>query len=160
MKKGQVYVGLLASEDKEVVTLKAENDALRVLARKDIDTIEVIERSMMPEGLDKNMTVQDFRDLIRYVMASPFLTDVEIAAGANEARFAPLAVGVPGRIALPVHKEGQAKALIRARFTAPAAMTTRLLLGGGLPLKVTLNGAKVFDGVAGTGTGPDQAAGT
>ena len=33
---------------------------------------------MMPEGLDKAMTVQDFRDLVRYVMANPFFSDVEV----------------------------------------------------------------------------------
>ncbi len=155
MKKGQVYVGLLASEDKEVVTLKAENDALRVLARKDIDTIEVVEKSMMPEGLDKNMTVQDFRDLVRYVMASPFLTDVELAPGATDQRFAPLSVGVPGRIVLPPSKERQARALIRGRFTVPDGFTSRLLLGGGLPVRVSVNGERVFEGAAGNGAAPD-----
>ena len=36
------------------------------------------EKSLMPEGLGYNMTPQDFRDLVRYVMANPFITDVTV----------------------------------------------------------------------------------
>ncbi len=158
LNNGQVYVGLLAAEDKDTVSLKSENDAVRVLLRKDIEKLEVVERSMMPEGLDKTMTVQDFRDLVRYVMASPFLTDVELASSMVDPKWAPLSVGVPGRILLPKTKERQEKALIRGRFTATEAFRTRLLLGGGVSVRVSVNGKKVYEGVTGTGSGPDQTA--
>ena len=49
---------------------------------------------MMPEGLTAGMTPQDFRDLVRYVMANPFLTDVTVNGK-------PVSAGVPGRITLP-----------------------------------------------------------
>ena len=49
--------------------------ALKVIAKKDVERIEVKELSLMPEGLTKNLSVQDFGDLIRYVMASPFVTE-------------------------------------------------------------------------------------
>src|SRR5205085_7408971 len=79
LKNGRVETGLLHAEDDRSVTLKNENDNLKVILRKDIDEITVQEKSLMPEGLNKNLTEQDFRDLIRYLMANPFLTDVAVA---------------------------------------------------------------------------------
>ena len=52
---------------------------------------------MMPEGLGYNMTPQDFRDLVRYLMANPFLTDVTVNGTKRP-------VGVPGRIAAAGHE--------------------------------------------------------
>ncbi|HMC66773.1 MAG TPA: c-type cytochrome, partial [Gemmataceae bacterium] len=78
LKNGRVESGLLHAEDDQVITLKGENDVLKTIPKKDIDEIMVQEKSIMPEGLANNMSVQDFRDLIRYVMAHPFLTDVAV----------------------------------------------------------------------------------
>src|SRR5262249_1640465 len=55
LKNGRVESGLLAAEDASSITLKTENDALKVIARKDIDELTVQERSLMPEGLANNM---------------------------------------------------------------------------------------------------------
>src|SRR5262249_15968533 len=80
LKNGRTETGLLAAEDKTSLTLKVENDKLIKIQKKDIaGKVQVLERSVMPEGLDKNMTVQAFRDLVRYVMANPFLTEVSVA---------------------------------------------------------------------------------
>src|SRR5207245_1013959 len=57
---GRVEDGLLVSEDPQTITLRGENDARKTFARKDVAEVEVIERSMMPEGLGSAMTVQDF----------------------------------------------------------------------------------------------------
>ncbi len=55
------------AEDEQSITLKVENDVLKVIQKKDIEgKIQIQDKSMMPEGLANNMTVQDFRDLIRY----------------------------------------------------------------------------------------------
>jgi putative membrane-bound dehydrogenase-like protein len=78
-KDGRVETGILAAEDDSSVTLKSENDALKVIPKKDIEQMSVQEKSLMPEGLANNMTVQDFRDLIRYLMVNPFLTEVALA---------------------------------------------------------------------------------
>ncbi len=168
--KGQVFVGLLAAEDKDTVSLKSENDAIRVFPRKDVEKIEIVERSMMPEGLDKNMTVQDFRDLVRYVMVNPFVSDVDVTGvypGAGPmvdlrerdailgAKWTPIAAGAPGRIALPAGKD-KGVAFVRAECTTPETMKTRLLLGGAQPLKVWLNGKVVYEGKPGVDA-PDQA---
>ena len=169
--KGQVFVGLLAAENKDTLSLKSENDAIRVFLRKDVDKIEIVEKSMMPEGLDKNMSVQDFRDLVRYVMAHPFVSDVEVDGpylGSSPAVFAdkadavpgakwqPAAAGAPGRIVLPP-ASARGAAYVKAMVTVPEDMTTRLLLGGPKTASVWLNEKLVYFGKPGEGgAAPDQ----
>jgi putative membrane-bound dehydrogenase-like protein len=153
LKNGRVEQGLLAAEDDQSVTLKGENDALKVIPRKDIDSITVLEKSVMPEGLANNMTVQDFRDLIRYVMANPFITNVEFS---DPKESVTLTAGAPGRIPLLAEQAG--RNTITAKVTAPTEMPTRLLLGAVVPVTVTLNGREVYKGRPGTETSqPDQA---
>jgi putative membrane-bound dehydrogenase-like protein len=174
LKNGRVETGLLAAEDSQAVTLKTENDALKVIPRKDIEELTVQEKSLMPEGLDKNLSVQDFRDLVRYLMANPFLTDVRVAGpfvakeGATINPADPLAdrhvewtqpvVGPPGRIPLPPpHQEGEATAYVAADVTAPVKFHTQLLLGAASPVSVWLNGKTVYQGKPGNGlAAPDQ----
>jgi putative membrane-bound dehydrogenase-like protein len=154
LKSGRVESGLLAAEDAASVTLKGENDALKVIPRKDIDDIEVSKKSVMPEGLAGGMKPGEFRDLVRYLMANPFLTEVTVS-GAQRTR---PAVGVHGRIPLPpAAGGGEAVATVEAEVTAPAAMKTRLLLGAGVPVRAWVNGQLVYDGKPGDGKGPDQA---
>ena len=84
MKNGRIESGLLHAEDEQTVTLKVENSILKVIQKKDIEgKIVVQDKSMMPEGLANNMTPQEFRDLIRYLMAHPFLTDVALSRVEN-----------------------------------------------------------------------------
>ena len=155
LKSGRIETGLLAAEDEQSITLKAENDARKVIQRKDIDELSVQQKSVMPEGLAGAMTVQDFRDLIRYVMAHPFLTNVEVAASGGE--WKKPVVGVPGRIPLPAAKETSV-ATVRAEVTAPAALRTRLLLGAAHELEVRLNDKLVYRGRPGGGpVEPDRA---
>jgi putative membrane-bound dehydrogenase-like protein len=175
LKNGRVESGLLAAEDDQAVTLKGENDALKVIPRKDIDEIEVQPKSVMPEGLVGALKPGEFRDLVRYVMADPFLTEVFLYGPLNPSdRFAKDVkglvrdagvsrgrppVGVHGRIALPAAKGGgEAVAVVEADVTAPAATRTRLLLGAGARVQAWVNGTLVFDGKAGDGPArPDQA---
>src|SRR5262249_307169 len=79
LKDGRIETGLLAAEDERSIALKGENDAIKVFQKRDIEEVTVQPKSLMPEGLANNMTVPDFRDLIRYLMASPFLTEVGVA---------------------------------------------------------------------------------
>ena len=170
---GRTEHGLIAAEDAQSVTLKAENDQLKVIRRKDIEEISDQGRSIMPEGLAGTMTVQDFRDLVRYVMANPFLTDVAVAGPLDAQRAVrvdpgrPLAgrdvrwtwpvVGAPGRIPLPASKGADAVAYVAAEVRAPSAMKTRLQLGAAHPVQAWLNGKPVYDGRPGAKAVPDQA---
>jgi putative membrane-bound dehydrogenase-like protein len=174
LKSGRVESGLLAAEDETSVTLKGENDALKVIQRKDIDEITVSQKSVMPEGLANNMKPAEFRDLVRFVMTNPFLTEVVVTgpvdpkhpnAGDVKAlvrdvgfdRTRPV-VGDHGRILLPAPKgDGEAVAAVEAEVTAPAAMKTKLLIGAGVPVEAWVNGQRVYEGRPGDGRGPDQA---
>jgi putative membrane-bound dehydrogenase-like protein len=161
LKNGTVESGILHAEDGNSITLKGENAVLKVIPKKDIEAKEQEPKSLMPEGLDKNMTVQDFRDLVRYVMAHPFLTDVQIA-GPFDVKEAPPAeltgeikgkriewsspvVGVHGRVPLPPAKQ-ESIALIAAEVTAPEAMKTRLQIGGVHTIRAFVNGKTVYNG--------------
>jgi putative membrane-bound dehydrogenase-like protein len=173
LKNGANATGLLAAEDDKSITLKSENDVLKVILRKDIEQITVSEKSVMPEGLDKSMTVQDFRDLVRYVMANPFMTDVAVSGphpvdkapsvnptsplADKEAHWQWPLVGVPGRIPLPVVRgEGNRIAILAAEVTSPGALSTKLLLGSASQLRVLVNGKEVYKGQPGKDQ-PDQA---
>ncbi len=174
LKSGRVETGLLAAEDERSVTLKSENDALKTIQKKDIEDIVVSQKSVMPEGLTNNMKPAEFRDLVRYVMANPFLTQVKITGPLDpkDSRFQDMrnvvrdaglrretpSVGVDGRIPLPRSK-GDAEAItyVEAEVTAPSSLKTKLLLGAGVPVQAWVNGKLVYDGKPGDGQGPDQA---
>jgi putative heme-binding domain-containing protein len=147
---GTVQQGVLAGEDEKSVTLKVENGVLKKISKADLEgPVQVVEKSLMPEGLGYNMTPQDFRDLVRYLMANPFVTEVTVNGGRKSA-------GVPGRIVLPDTKGGPA--VIEAEFTAPDDMKTQLLVGSSADFEVRLDGKAVGSGKgAGKRVQPDQA---
>jgi putative membrane-bound dehydrogenase-like protein len=174
LKDGRAETGLLAAEDNQSITLKTENDVLKKYLKKDIEgEVQVLDRSVMPEGLQKNMTAQDFRDLLRYVMANPFLTEVAVS-GPHAAKLGPAVdphrplgtkgvswarpvVGVAGRIPLPAAKR-EARVYVAAEVTAPKALRTRLQVGARHEVKVWLNGKVVYQGQpARRRAEPDQA---
>jgi putative membrane-bound dehydrogenase-like protein len=179
LRNGRIEEGLLAAEDPQTITLKGESDARRVFDRKDVAEIEVIERSMMPEGLDKAMTVQDFRDLVRYVMADPFVTEWQ-TIGPSKNHWGrviisgyptPVAIdhslGVNGRLELQSKGEGMYTSA-QALVTAPTRMKVRLLIGADQTVQVvvpeamkgggfTLAGKEIYRGKPGDGPArPDQ----
>jgi putative membrane-bound dehydrogenase-like protein len=143
-----VFQGLLAEEDDRTITLKLEGAAFKTIRKADVAEVRVAEKSLMPEGLGYNMTPQDFRDLVRYLMANPFVTDVTVNGAA-------LSVGVPGRIVLPDTKG--APAIVEAGLTTTTNLKTKLLVGSSADYEVRIDGKPV-----GTGKGsgkqlrPDQ----
>ncbi len=147
---GTVQQGVLAEEDDKTITLKQENGVLRKIPKADLDgPVLVVEKSLMPEGLGYNMTPQDFRDLVRYLMANPFLTDLSV----NGAK---VSVGAPGRVVLPDTKGGPA--VVEAEVTAPDDVRATLLVGASADYEVRLDGKPIGTG-KGTGkkVDPDQA---
>ncbi len=135
-----VFSGVLAEEDDKTITLKLENAVLKKITKADLaEPVRVAEKSLMPEGLGYNMTAQDFRDLVRYLMANPFLTDVTV----NGTK---LSAGAPGQLALPDTKG--APAVVEAEVTAPSELKTKLLVGSTGDYEVRLDGK-----VIGTGRG-------
>ncbi len=173
LKNGRIETGLLIAEDGQSVTLKGENDVVKVIQRKDIEgKILVQEKSIMPEGLANNITVQDFRDLIRYTMAHPFITEVKLAKTVTGAALLPEpwkaspevdriwkapTVGPTGRISLPSNQDVNGIVYIAAEVTAPAPLRARLLLGAAHDVTIKINGKKVYSGKPGKQDAPDQA---
>ncbi|OWK36133.1 PVC-type heme-binding CxxCH protein [Fimbriiglobus ruber] len=136
---GRVEQGLLAEEDDQSVTLKVEQSVLKKFAKKDLDgPVKVQEKSMMPEGLTAGMSVQDFRDLVCYVMAHPYVT---VAAVDGK----PATASVTGRIALPVHEE-ISEMVIEAEVTAAGPVKTQLLVGAPWAFAVKIDGKEVGRG--------------
>ncbi|MDY3551782.1 HEAT repeat domain-containing protein [Gemmata sp. JC717] len=144
-----VFSGLLAEEDDKTITLKLENAVVKKIKKEDLaEPVRVAEKSLMPEGLGYNMTPQDFRDLVRYVMANPFVTTATV----NGTK---LKVGVPGRLVLPDTKG--APAVLEAEFTAPVELKTKLLIGSTGDYELRLDGKAIGTGQgAGKDVRPDR----
>ncbi|MCS6976625.1 MAG: c-type cytochrome [Gemmatales bacterium] len=68
---GKLVTGLLHSEEPDRIVLKVENGVLESIPRSEIDMEKTEPKSLMPEGLDKNMTPEDFRDLVQYLLRKP-----------------------------------------------------------------------------------------
>ncbi len=136
---GQSLQGVLTEEDANFITIKVENAVLKKIAKKDLDgPVKVLEKSMMPEGLGNNLTPENFRDLIRYAMAHPFLTEVTVDGKAVSAP-------VGGRIPLPASKDGKT-ITIAAKFMATADVKTKLYVGAGDAYAIKLDGQAIGKG--------------
>jgi putative membrane-bound dehydrogenase-like protein len=67
-KGGRVLTGIVKHEDSNSVTIATENDTV-LLPRGDIEARKQSDLSMMPEGLLQNLSAQEQRDLIAYLMS-------------------------------------------------------------------------------------------
>jgi putative membrane-bound dehydrogenase-like protein len=66
-KKGQTFSGLIAAETASSVTLRRGERAEDTVLRSQIDEIQGTARSVMPEGLETQLSKQDLADLIAYL---------------------------------------------------------------------------------------------
>jgi putative heme-binding domain-containing protein len=69
LKNGKVLTGLLASETATSVTLTRADKQNDVVLRDDIEPDGIVStgKSLMPEGLEKGMSIQDFADLLAFL---------------------------------------------------------------------------------------------
>jgi putative heme-binding domain-containing protein len=67
-KKGTVFSGILVEETPTRVVLR-DGTKTEAINRDDLDRLVVQNISMMPEGLEKTMTEQEFRDLVAFLLA-------------------------------------------------------------------------------------------
>jgi putative membrane-bound dehydrogenase-like protein len=68
-KKGQTLTGMIAAETASSVTLRRGERAEDTVLRGQIDTIEATAKSVMPEGLEMQLSKQDVADVIAYLQA-------------------------------------------------------------------------------------------
>ena len=64
---GRVLNGLIASESATAVTLRRQEGKDDVLLRSEIEEMAASGQSLMPEGLEKDLTPRDLADLIAYI---------------------------------------------------------------------------------------------
>jgi putative membrane-bound dehydrogenase-like protein len=66
-KAGRTFTGLLADETATSITLRGQEGREEVLLRNDLEGLESTGRSLMPEGLEKDVSRQDLADLLAYL---------------------------------------------------------------------------------------------
>ena len=66
---GRVVTGMIAAETAASVTLRRADKAEDTLLRTQIDSIQATAKSLMPEGLEMQLTPQDVYDVIAYLRA-------------------------------------------------------------------------------------------
>ncbi len=64
---GLSHVGIIASESGSSITLKQPEEKSEILLRSDIELIRSNGISLMPEGLEKNITIPQMADLISFI---------------------------------------------------------------------------------------------
>lgn len=64
---GQVLTGIIASETATAITLRQQEDRRVTLLRDDIDELHSNGLSLMPEGLEQNLSPQQMADVIRFI---------------------------------------------------------------------------------------------
>jgi putative membrane-bound dehydrogenase-like protein len=68
-KKGQTFSGLIAADTASSVTLRRGEKAEDTVLREQIDEIQATGKSVMPEGLEMQLSKQELADLIAYLQA-------------------------------------------------------------------------------------------
>jgi putative heme-binding domain-containing protein len=66
VKDGRVLAGLLAGENSESITLRRA-DGEDSIPRSEIEELRNTGRSLMPEGFEKNLSPQDFANLLSFL---------------------------------------------------------------------------------------------
>ena len=66
-KDGRILTGILTAESASSLTLKRAEGQTDVVLRKDLDEIASTGISLMPEGLEKNINVQQMADLLAFL---------------------------------------------------------------------------------------------
>jgi putative membrane-bound dehydrogenase-like protein len=68
-KAGRAFTGMIAAETASSITLRRAEKAEDTLLRSDIDEIQATAKSVMPEGLEMQLSKQDVADVIAYLQA-------------------------------------------------------------------------------------------
>ncbi|MFN4257807.1 MAG: PVC-type heme-binding CxxCH protein [Gemmataceae bacterium] len=66
-KDGKIFTGIIGSETASSITLLRGDNQKDVILRQDIDEILSSGQSLMPEGLEKNITVEQMADLLAFL---------------------------------------------------------------------------------------------
>ncbi|MHC4875351.1 MAG: PVC-type heme-binding CxxCH protein, partial [Planctomycetota bacterium] len=64
---GRVFNGLMVSESSEVVVLRQAENKEQIIPRSDIDELRSTTKSLMPEGVEKEVTIEQMADLLTFL---------------------------------------------------------------------------------------------
>ncbi len=67
---GLTYTGILSAESANSLTLLAQEGKTQVLLRDEIDELASTGKSLMPEGLEKDLSPQQIADIVAYLASS------------------------------------------------------------------------------------------
>jgi putative heme-binding domain-containing protein len=65
--KGQVLSGLLVEDNEQRVVLKMQGGEVKTVPRTEIESLKLTKVSLMPEQLEKQMSMEEIRDLFAYL---------------------------------------------------------------------------------------------
>ena len=65
---GRVITGIRINETNFGIQLREENGRFHSLRKRDLDEIQVMKKSLMPENLAELLTVKELHDLFAYLM--------------------------------------------------------------------------------------------
>ena len=65
--EGKIYNGLIASETSEAVVLRMAEGKEQTIGRGQIEEIRASNVSLMPEGIEKDVTLQDMANLLEFL---------------------------------------------------------------------------------------------
>ncbi|MEQ9406507.1 MAG: neutral/alkaline non-lysosomal ceramidase N-terminal domain-containing protein [Fuerstiella sp.] len=68
--QGRTFSGMLLNETGNSVTLLGTDGKEQLVGRSDLEELVCSNRSLMPEGLEKDLSAQDFADVIAFVQSS------------------------------------------------------------------------------------------
>lgn len=64
---GRILTGLLAEDNEQRIVLKTQGGKLEIVPREDVEEIAISKLSLMPEGLEKQLTPQQLADLFAFL---------------------------------------------------------------------------------------------
>jgi len=70
-KDGRLLNGLLVSETPQTITLKQAEGRQVSVERSEVEELRSINRSLMPEGIEKDVSIQQMADLLAFLRQSP-----------------------------------------------------------------------------------------
>jgi putative membrane-bound dehydrogenase-like protein len=70
-KAGLTFNGILAAESAASITLRGQDGKEQILLRTELEELSSTGRSLMPEGLEKELSKRDLADLIAYLSTKP-----------------------------------------------------------------------------------------
>ncbi|MCA1685855.1 MAG: c-type cytochrome, partial [Planctomycetia bacterium] len=78
---GRVRTGMIATETASALTLRRQQGEQDVILRADVESMTASGKSLMPEGLEKDLTPRDVSDLIAYVTSATTTAPPKSLAG-------------------------------------------------------------------------------